>query len=105
MNVIRKKDLQRFWEQPAHRAAETPMREWFKLARKASWNHFQDARQTFGQTDVTGDTRSSKTATIFDVGGNKWRIITLIDYKRQTILITHVMDHKTYDRGRWKNEI
>ncbi|MGN6505547.1 MAG: type II toxin-antitoxin system HigB family toxin [Tepidisphaeraceae bacterium] len=35
-----------------------------------------------------------------DIGGNTGRIITLVDYARQTVLITHVMDHKAYDSGR-----
>jgi mRNA interferase HigB len=66
---------------------------------------FQDVRALFGQTDVARDTRSGRTATIFDIGGNKYRIVTLIDYMRQTVLITHVMDHKEYDRNRWKADI
>jgi mRNA interferase HigB len=43
--------------------------------------------------------------TIFDIGGNKYRIVTLIDYTRQTVLITHVLDHKEYDSEKWKQEI
>lgn len=105
MNVIRKKDLKVFWERPRHGDAEQPMRDWFRLARKARWRHFEDAKATFGQTDVANDTKSGKTATVFDVGGNKYRIVTLIDYTRQTVLITHVLDHKTYDRNRWKQDI
>jgi mRNA interferase HigB len=75
------------------------------LARQARWQTFQDVKALFGQTDVTADTRSKRTATIFDIGGNKYRIITLIDYTRQTVLITHVLDHKEYDKNNWKNDI
>ena len=75
------------------------------MTRKARWQHFQDVKALFGQTDVTADTKSKRTATIFDIGGNKYRIITLIDYTRQTVLVTHVMDHKEYDKGNWKTEI
>jgi mRNA interferase HigB len=106
MNVISRKKLKTFFEsKPEHKKHSQAFEAWFKLARKARWQSFQDARSTFGQTDVTGDTRTGKTATIFDVGGNKYRIITLIDYRRQTILITHVLTHKEYDREKWKNEI
>ncbi len=59
----------------------------------------------FGQTDVASDTKSRRTATIFDIGGNKYRVITLIDYRRQTVLIMHVLDHKEYDKKNWKNDI
>ena len=51
------------------------------------------------------DTKSKRTATIFDIGGNKYRIVALVDYARQTVLITHVLDHKEYDRNNWKNDI
>ena len=54
---------------------------------------------------MTSNTASKRTATIFDIGGNKYRIITLIDYTRQTVLITHVLDHKEYDKNNWKSEI
>jgi mRNA interferase HigB len=79
--------------------------EWFKLTRKQRWRSFQDAKALFGQTDVASDTRSRRTATIFDIGGNKYRIITLIDYRRQTVLIVRVLDHKEYGKKNWKNDI
>ena len=90
---------------PGRRQHANAFEGWFKLARKASWQNFQDARALFGQTDVTSDTRSKRTATIFDIGGNKYRIITLIDYLRQTVLITHVLDHREYDKSHWKRDI
>ena len=66
-----------------------------------AWANFQDAKATFGQTDVsTGD--AGRTATIFDIGGNKYRIVSHVDYLRQTIKIEAVMGHKEYDRERWK---
>lgn len=74
---------------------------WFKLARKARWHSFADTKATFGQTDVaTGD--AGRTATIFDAGGNKYRIVAHIDYARQTVKIEAVMDHAEYDRNLWK---
>jgi mRNA interferase HigB len=74
---------------------------WFKLARKARWRNFQETRATFGQTDVaTGDT--GRTATLFDIGGNKYRVVAHVDYRRQTVKIEVVMDHREYDKGLWK---
>jgi mRNA interferase HigB len=106
VNVISRKKLKEFYEaKPERRSHAGAFDDWFKLARQAHWQTFQDVRALFGQTDVTRDTKSRKTATIFDIGGNKYRIVTLIDYLRQTVLITHVMDHKEYDRNRWKGDI
>ena len=106
MNVISRRKLRDFYEAtPGRRQHADAFEDWFKLARKAQWQTFQDAKALFGQTDVVNDTASKRTATIFDIGGNKYRIIALVDYTRQTVLITHVMDHKEYDKGNWKNDI
>jgi mRNA interferase HigB len=106
VNVISRNKLRAFYEAtPERRRHAGAFEEWFKLTRKASWRTFQDARALFGQTDVARDTKSRRTAVIFDIGGNKYRIITLIDYMRQTVLITHVLDHKEYDKNNWKNDI
>lgn len=106
MNVISRKKLWAFYavsgERRRHAAA---FEDWFKLTRKARWQSFQDAKALFGQTDVVKDTASKRTATVFDIGGNKYRIITLIDYTRQTVFITHVMSHKEYDKNQWKTDI
>jgi mRNA interferase HigB len=106
VNVISRRKLREFYQaRPECRAHAGAFEAWFKLARNAQWRSFQEARKLLGQTDVAKDTSSGRTATIFDIGGNKYRIVALVDYMRQTILITHVMDHKQYTRGTWKLEI
>ncbi len=104
--MISRKKLREFYEaKPQRRQHADAFEGWFKLVRRAIWQTFQDAKALFGQTDVASDTTSKRTATIFDVGGNKYRIITLIDYTRQTVLITHVLDHAEYDKENWKDDI
>ena len=106
MNAISRKKLREFYlATPERRQHADALEDWFKLTRKQSWQSFQDAKALFGQTHVASDTKSKRTATIFDIGGNKYRIIALIDYLRQTVLITHVMDHKEYDKKNWKRDI
>jgi len=106
VNVISRKKLRAFYEATGeHRQHATAFEDWFKLTRKARWQNFQDAKALFGQTDVVRDTASKRTATVFDIGGNKYRVITLIDYTRQTVLITHVMSHKEYSKNKWKDGI
>ena len=102
MNVISRKKLRDFYQaEPQRRLHAAAFENWFKLARKASWHKFQDARATFGQTDVaTGVT--GRTATIFDIGGNKYRIVAHVDYVRQTIKIEAVLNHSEYDKNLWK---
>ncbi len=106
MNVITRNKLRAFYEaRPDRKRHADAFEDWFKLTRKASRTNFADAKALFGQTDVATDTKSKATATIFDIGGNKYRIITLINYARQVVFITHVLDHKEYDKGNWKRDI
>jgi mRNA interferase HigB len=40
----------------------------------------------------------------FNIGGNKYRLITAIHYNRKRVYVRHVLTHKEYDRGQWKND-
>jgi mRNA interferase HigB len=102
VNVISRRLLRDFYQSKPERSQHAAAFEmWFKLARRARWRNFQDTKATFRQTDIaTG--ASGRTATIFDIGGNKYRIAAHVDYIRQTVKIEAVMDHKEYDKGHWK---
>ncbi len=106
VNVISRRKLREFYEGDSARKRDgEAFDNWFRLARKATWRNFQDVKALFGQTDVTKDTESGRTATIFDIGGNKYRIIALVDYMRQTVLITHVLTHSEYDKENWQRDL
>jgi mRNA interferase HigB len=100
--VIGRRLLRDFYRSNPERSRHaTAFDNWFTIARKARWMNFQDAKATFGQTDVaTGVT--GRIATIFDIGGNKYRIVAHVDYLRQTVKIEAVMDQGEYDKNRWK---
>ncbi|MDL1976190.1 MAG: type II toxin-antitoxin system HigB family toxin [Deltaproteobacteria bacterium] len=40
--------------------------------------------------------------TVFNIGGNKARLIAAIHYNRQKVYIRTVLTHDEYDKGRWK---
>jgi mRNA interferase HigB len=102
VNVISRRKLKDFYNTDSTRRNHAnAFEDWFRIARKAHWQNFQDAKATFGQTDVATGSNGG-TATIFDIGGNKYRVVAQIDYRRQTILIKAVLDHKQYDKGFWK---
>lgn len=104
--MISRRRLRAFYlAKPERRRHADAFEGWFKLTQRARWQNFQDAKALFGQTDVAADTESGRTATIFDIGGNKYRIIALVDYARQTVLVTHVLTHAEYDKAKWKKDI
>lgn len=83
-----------------HSDAETGLDAWFKVARTAEWKNLEDVRKTYPHADgvVVGD----RTYTVFNVGGNRFRLIVKIEYKYQKIFIKHVLTHAEYDKEEWK---
>ncbi len=39
---------------------------------------------------------------VFNIGGNKLRLIAVVRYRMQRLYIRHVLDHREYDKGKWK---
>ena len=102
MRVISKKRLRDFWEiQPAAKAA---LEQWYKLASGAEWRHFAELRKTFNHADVA-KTDKGHPVVIFDVGGNKYRIIAALHYDRNICYVLRVLTHKQYDANKWKKEL
>jgi mRNA interferase HigB len=94
MHVISLKALREFWEQ--YPDAESPLREWYQATRKADWTCFADLRARYASADVVGH------LVVFNIGGNKYRLIVAIHYNRGQVYVRHVLTHKEYDRGHWK---
>lgn len=96
MHVLSRKRLRQFWQQ--HRDAEGPLRAWFKFASKARWRNFADVRADLPRADGVGR------LVVFDIGGNKYRLIAAIDLERGKVYVRDVLTHKEYDRGQWKRD-
>ena len=91
MNVIQRKTLKEFWEKYPH--AERPLAEWFKIATKATWNGPSDVKAMFGSADFIADNR-----VVFNIGGNKYRLVVHIAYLHKRVLIKFVGTHEEYDK-------
>ena len=92
MQIIAKRTLIRFWEK--HPQAERPLRAWYGLVDKALWTGPADVKAMFGTTvDFVADNRL-----VFDVGGNKFRLVVHVAYAYRRVLIKFVGTHQEYDR-------
>ncbi len=98
MRVISLRPLQGFWEQ--HPDAEEPLRQWYKTATHAEWSNLQDARADYPHAD--GVRTRGGTLTVFNIGGNKYRLIARIRYDYRLVNVRDVLTHEEYDRGTWK---
>ena len=102
MRIISKKRLQEFWEKwPQARAS---LEHWHKLTEDRTWRQFSEIRTTFNHADVA-TTDNGSPVVIFDIGGNKYRIIAAVHYNTGICYILRVLTHKEYDLAKWKKEL
>jgi mRNA interferase HigB len=94
MHVISRKKLKEAVVR--HHDLAVPLDAWFRIAKKAEWKNLADVRKTFSSADAVGKW------TVFNVKGNRYRLITEINYAFGRIYIRHVLTHAEYDRGVWK---
>ena len=93
MHIISKKKLREFWEK--YPKAKSALEAWYQAARNAEWESFNDVRKTFNMADQVGR------FTVFDIGGNKFRLIAAIHFNRGKLFVRHVLTHSEYDEGKW----
>ena len=92
MQVIARRRLMEFWARYPN--AEGSIRAWFAIAAKARWKGPAEIKRQFGATvDFVGDNR-----VIFDLGGNKYRLIVHVSFAFGRVLVKFIGTHAEYDR-------
>jgi len=69
---------------------------WYLVTKKAAWASLPEVKALFPSADLVGR------RTVFNIGGNKYRLIARIDHRRQQVFILDILTHKEYDKGNWK---
>ena len=92
MQIIAKRTLRLFWS--VHPQAEAPLTTWFAAVSAASWTGPADVKRGIGASvDFVKDNRL-----IFNIGGNKYRLVVHVAYPFKRVLIKFIGTHKAYDR-------
>lgn len=95
MQLLGKNRIEEFKQK--HPTSRKALDRWMKLVEGAEFKNPQEIKQMFaGNVDFVGN------QTVFDVGGNKVRTITKIAFAVKVIIVTHVLTHKDFDKGKWK---
>lgn len=94
MHVITRKRLLEFGAR--HPGTASALDHWYRIVKHTDFSSFVELRKTFPNADQVGR------LTVFNIGGNKARLIAAVHYNRRTIYIRHVLSHKEYDKGTWK---
>lgn len=79
-----------------HPASRKALSRWELVVESAQWNNLAELKATFSSADYVDG------YTVFNIGGNKYRLIALVSYLRQAVQVDAVLTHEEYDRGGWK---
>lgn len=69
---------------------------WLKIIKDNEFWNFAELKATFNSVDKVDD------LIVFNIGGNKLRLIASIHFNRQKLYIRHILTHKEYDKNKWK---
>ena len=94
MRIIARGTLRSFWESsPAYADAMTPLVEWYRHMEKATYRTPQEVKAELRTASILKGGR-----VVFNVGGNKYRVILAVDYERQIGFVRFVGTHAQYDQ-------
>jgi len=94
MNVVNYEVLQKFARK--HARSRSSLDTWYEATLETIWRNFDDVKKTFRTADIYGD------CTIFDIAGNNYRLIAIINYDLEQVYIETILTHTEYDRDKWK---
>jgi mRNA interferase HigB len=94
MHVITRKRLNEFAEKFPE--TKNALADWYRLMRQNDFDSIAQIREVFPSADKVGK------LTVFNIGGNKTRLVAAIHYNRRKIYIRAVLTHKEYDEEKWK---
>ncbi|NLE94339.1 MAG: type II toxin-antitoxin system HigB family toxin [Dehalococcoidia bacterium] len=90
MHVIARPRLIAFWEK--HPDSAGPLQAWFAEARVATWTCSADVKERYSTASILNSER-----VVFNIGGNKYRLVVRINYASGTVFVRFVGTHKEYD--------
>jgi len=94
MRIIKRGALVNFWNK--HPDAQSSLESWYRVVRKAAWRMPAEMKAVYANADLVGR------RTVFNIAGNKYRLIARINYRSQRIFVLYILTHAEYDRGSWK---
>jgi mRNA interferase HigB len=94
MRVIKRGTLEQFWLK--HPDARPGLESWYAVVRNADWTTPAAMKQVYPNADIYGR------RTIFNIAGNKYRLIARLNYRTQRVFVLYLLTHAQYDKGDWK---
>ncbi len=84
-----------------HADVEAVLRKWITVVRRADWKCIDDVRTSYPHADAVKVT-GGNIVTVFNIGGNKYRLIVAIHYNHGLIYVLRFFTHAEYSKNAWK---
>ena len=94
VRIIKRGALEQFWQK--HPDAKASLEAWYGVVRKANWKTPAEMKQVYRNADLVGR------RTVFNIAGNKYRLIARLNYFTQRVFVLYLLTHSEYDEGAWK---
>jgi mRNA interferase HigB len=94
MRIIKRGALVKFWRE--HPDAKASLESWYGVVRNGVWKTPAELKQVYPNADLVGR------RTVFNIAGNKYRLIARMNYQSQRVFVLYILTHAEYDRGAWK---
>lgn len=96
MHVISYRKIRDFVK--SHSGTHQALDSWYRIASKARWQTLVEVQSIFPSAEAVVN------FTVFNIKGNRYRLIVSIDYQHQLIYIKYLLTHAEYDKNQWKND-
>ena len=93
MHVIKRKTLVEFYQQPGNQDAKGTLEAWYYEAKHAQWTSPADIKTQYRSASILKDNR-----VVFNIAGNKYRLIVRINYDSKTVFVRFIGTHREYDK-------
>jgi mRNA interferase HigB len=93
VRIITKRRLREFWER--HPQAKHSLLAWFRIVKKNTFRSLNEVQECFPSADYVNG------LTIFNISGNKYRLVVIISYQHKMMLIQDILTHADYDKERY----
>ena len=93
MRIIAYKTIKQFWQYSNHRDSEQPLRAWYYEVKQATWRSPHDIKTKYKRASILKNNR-----VIFNIAGNKYRLIVKIQYDLRRVFIRFIGTHDEYDK-------
>ena len=102
MRIYSPKALKQFAAR--HPSAAKSLEAWRRITEHAAWANLHEVRRDYPHADAVA-VQSGRTATVFNIGGNKFRLVTAIHYNLGRVFVLRIFTHSEYDRLPWTEQL